>query len=376
MSPSNTAAWLPDKCAKPLQVGPAPYTPPKAGEIVVQNAAVAINPVDWIKQQAGNAIMGYIKYPFILGGDVAGQVVQIGPNVERFRVGDRVIAQAAAAAPASNNPAEGAFQHYTVIREHLASVIPDWMSYEQAVVLPLALLTAACGLFHQDFLALDPPTVPAAPPNGKAIIVTGGSSSVGSNAVQLAVSAGYQVYSTASPKNFAYVEKLGATRVFDYHSPNLVDDITAALQGKAVAGAFVVGDGAAEACTKVLRRCGRAANKFIAFAGSIMPPDALNTSLGTAALFGSMIFWFGKRALVSCFTGVRTKFVEGEDICQPNNVASQTVFRDFLPKALAAQQFVPAPEPLVVGEGLDKIQDAMDLQKKGVSAQKIVVLLS
>ncbi|KAI1134067.1 GroES-like protein [Hypoxylon sp. FL0543] len=375
MSPSNFAAWLPSKCVKPLQVGPAPYTPPKAGEIVVKNAAVAINPVDWIKQQAGNAIMGYVKYPFILGGDVAGQVVEVGSGVERFRVGDRVIAQAAAAAPASNNPAEGAFQHYTVIREHLASVIPDWMSYEQAVVLPLALLTAACGLFHGDFLALDPPTVPAAPPNGKAIIITGGSSSVGSNAIQLAVSAGYQVYSTASPKNFTFVEKLGATGIFDYHSSTLVDDMVAALQGKTVAGAFVVGDGAAEACTKVLRRCGKAANKFIAFAGSIMPPDALKTPLGTAMLFGSMAFWFGQRALVSCFTGVRTKFVEGEDICQPDNVASKLVFRDFLPKALAARQFVPAPEPLVVGEGLDRIQEAMDLQMKGVSAQKIVVLL-
>ncbi|KAI1412493.1 GroES-like protein [Hypoxylon sp. FL1857] len=375
MSPSNTAAWLPDKCVKPLQVGPAPYTPPKAGEIVVKNAALAINPVDWIKQQAGNAIMGYIKYPFILGADVAGEVVEIGPNVERFRVGDRVIGQAAAAAPTSNNPAEGAFQLYTVIREHLASVIPDSMAYEQAVVLPLAVLTAACGLFHQDFLALDPPTVPAAPPNGKAIIITGGSSSVGSNAVQLAVSAGYQVYSTASPKNFAFVEKLGATRVFDYHSSTLVDDLVAALQGKTVAGAFVVGDGAAEACTKVLRRCGKAANKFIAFAGSIMPPGALDSSLSTAKFFGSTILWFGQRALVSCFTGVRTKFVEGEDICNPDNVASQVVFRDFLPKALATRQFVPAPEPLVVGQGLDKIQDAMDFQKKGVSAQKVVVLL-
>ncbi|KAI1098445.1 GroES-like protein [Jackrogersella minutella] len=375
MSHTNSAAWLPDKCIN-LQVGPAPYTPPKSGQIVVKNAALAINPVDWMKQQAGSLILGYVKMPCILGGDVAGEVVEVGSDVERFRVGDRVIGQAAACAPNSNDPAEGAFQHYTVLREHLAAVIPDGMPYEQAVVLPLALLTAACGLFHEDFLALDPPAVPATPPsNNRAIIITGGASSVGSNAVQLAVSAGYQVYSTASPKNFALVEKLGATQVFDYHSNALVDDLVGALQGKSVAGAFVVGDGAAEACTKVLRRCGGSTNKFIAFAGSITPPDAFKSLLNTAKFMGSMGLWFGQRALVSCFTGVRTKFVEGEDICRPDNVASRLVFRDFLPKALATGQFIPAPELMVVGKGLDKIQEAMDLQMKGVSARKVVVLL-
>ncbi|KAI1652383.1 chaperonin 10-like protein [Daldinia decipiens] len=229
--PSNFAAWLPAKCVKPLQIDPAPYTPPGAGEIVVKKRAVAINPVDWGKQEAGNIILGYINYPFIQGGDVAGDVVEVGSDVNRFRVGDRVIGQAVGAASSSNNPVEGAFQHYTVIREHLATVIPAWMSYEQACVLPLALLTAAYGLFDPGFLALDPPTVPPPSPNSiqKAIVITGGASSVGSNAIQLAVSAGYQVYSTASPKNFAYVSRLGAIRVFDYHSTTWVDDLVLEL---------------------------------------------------------------------------------------------------------------------------------------------------
>ncbi|KAI1380533.1 GroES-like protein [Hypoxylon crocopeplum] len=376
MPPNNSAAWLPAKSVKPLQIGPAPYTPAGAGQIVVKNRAVAINPVDWGKHQAGNAILGYIKYPFILGGDVAGDVVEVGPGVERFRVGDRVLGQAAAAAPTSNNPAEGAFQHYTIIREHLAAPIPNWMSYEQACVLPLALLTAAYGLFHQNFLALDPPTVPPPLPtaNKRTIIITGGSSSVGSCAVQLAVSVGYQVYSTASPKNFAYVEKLGATRVFDYHSATLVDDMVAELKGTSLVGMFVIGDGFVEACSTVLRLCG-SSKKFIAFAGTIIDPDQFGTSLRTAAFFVSMILWFGQRALVSCFTGVCTKFVEGEDICEPDNVATQVVFRDFFPQALASGQIVPALEPLILGKGLDKIQEAIDLQKRSVSAQKIVVLL-
>ena len=47
----------------------------------------------------------------------------------------------------------------------------------------------------------------------------------------------------------------------------------------------------------------------------------------------------------------------------------------FLPRALAERQLVPAPEPEVVGKGLDKIQDAFMVHKQGVSAKKIVVAL-
>lgn len=272
MPPTNLAAWLPAKSVKPLVIGSAPYTSPAAGEIVVKNSAVALNPVDPYKQLAGDALLGYIKYPFILGGDVAGEVVDIGPGVQKFKIGDRVVAQAMGGSAASNNPAEGGFQHYTLIREYFAALIPGWVSYEQACVLPLALATAAYGLFHQDYLGLDPPLVP--PPSSatkKAIIITGGASSVGSNAVQLAVSAGYEVYSTASPKNFAYVEKLGAARVFDYHSANLVDQIVDELQEKTLIGAYAIGNGSVESCIKVLRRCGGNGKKFIASVGPPVP---------------------------------------------------------------------------------------------------------
>ena len=51
--PSNTAAWL-GAYKSPLEVGPAPYTHPAADEIVVKNQALAINPLDWILQVAGN----------------------------------------------------------------------------------------------------------------------------------------------------------------------------------------------------------------------------------------------------------------------------------------------------------------------------------
>ncbi len=121
MPPTNHAAWLPSKSARQLQPGPAPYTPPGPGQIVLKNGAVAINRVDWAKQLAGGLALSYIRYPSVLGGDVAGTVVEVGPDVQRFRVGARVLANAAALVPASNDPAEGGFQQFTVIREHLAA---------------------------------------------------------------------------------------------------------------------------------------------------------------------------------------------------------------------------------------------------------------
>lgn len=379
MPPTNTAAWLPAKSVKPLQVGPAPYTAPGADEIVIKNGAVAINPVDWAKQLIGDAILGHIRYPFVLGGDVAGEVVEVGSAVQRLRVGDRVCGLAAGSSVESNKASEGAFQQYTVVREYFAAVIPNDVSYERACVLPLCLCTAAYGLFHKDFLALNPPTL-SSPFEGtekrKAVIITGGSSSVGCNAVQLAVAAGYQVYSTSSPKNFAYVEKLGATRVFDYHSDSMVSDMIDELQGKDLVGALAVGDGSVEACIKVLRRsCADKEKRKLAFAGFPLPVQKLNSMLGMAGFVASFAWWTGETAVKSRLAGVNMRWIDTKELIRPDNVVSRLVFHDFLSRALEPGQFVPAPEPLIVGKGLDKIQEALDTQMKGVSAQKVVVSL-
>jgi hypothetical protein len=52
---------------------------------------------------------------------------------------------------------------------------------------------------------------------------------------------------------------------------------------------------------------------------------------------------------------------------------SKAVFSDFLPRALASRQFVPAPQATVVGSGLESIQGAVNKLKAGVSATKVVV---
>jgi hypothetical protein len=70
---------------------------------------------------------------------------------------------------------------------------------------------------------------------------------------------------------------------------------------------------------------------------------------------------------------VKIKHIFGTSI--KDNEVGKAIYEDFLPKALKAGTFVPAPEPLIAGKGLESVQGAVDLVNKGVSARKIVVAL-
>ena len=218
--PPNEAAWLTrPKTSRPLEVKEAPYTSPNNNEIVVKVHAVAINPIDWFKAGKGyDFVFSWIKTPFVIGTDLAGEVVEVGPGVIRFKVGDRVLSFGLGVNKSFNTSAKSAFQLYTVCLDHMTSPIPGTMSYEEASVIPLGLTTAACALFQSDQLNLQRPTIPSKP-SGKTVLVWGGSTSVGCNAIQLAVAAGYEVVTTCSTKNFALCTQLGASHCFDYKSP-------------------------------------------------------------------------------------------------------------------------------------------------------------
>lgn len=186
-TPTNTAAWA-TGTNQPLVIKEAPYTRPLAHEIVVKNRAVAINPADWIK--LGMSMMfQWIQYPFIFGYDTSGEVVEVGSLVTRFKVGDRVVGHACGMNEKTNKSSHCAFQNYTVLLEHMTTPIPESLSFEKASVIPLGLSTAACGLYEENHLALEHPTSPRSKAgNGKTLLVWGGSTSVGVNAIQVSPS--------------------------------------------------------------------------------------------------------------------------------------------------------------------------------------------
>ena len=296
--------------------------------------------------------------------------MEVGSSVTGFKVGDRVVGHAPGTAKKYKKSSMGAFQSYTVLLAHMTTKIPDALSYESAAVLPLGLSTAACGLFQDDQLGLQLPTLPPPKPTGKILLIWGGSSSVGSNAIQLAAAAGYEVITTASPKNFEYVKNLGASQVFDYNSKTVVQDIVNAFGDRTSAGALSVGHGAADACLDVLAKC--KGNKFVSMATYPMPKQQPQRLVFAKTVYsylsGLITIWIKSKS-----RGIGTKFIFGDSLI--DNGVGKAIYVDFLPEALAQGSYIAAPDPIVVGKGLEYIQAGFELQRKGVSAQKVVVSL-
>ena len=332
---SNTAAWQ-NAVGEKLDVRSSPYPSPDEHEMVIQNHAWAVNPVDRVLQE--RKAFDWLQYPVILGCDVAGTVVQVGSSVTRFKKGDRVLALASSGL---HKPGAGAFQQYSLIEPVVTVPIPATMSFAEASVLPLALCTAACGLFQQDQLALQHPSL-SPKPTGQTVIVWGGASSVGMNAIQLAVAGGYEVFTTASPKNFDFVGKLGASKAFDYNAATVVEDIVTALENKQFVGLFQAAGDARPSFQIVDNAKGR---KFVSSAVRI--PEDKPSGVDAKAIWGTTL---------------------------KDNEVGPAVLETFLPKALAEGKYLAMPEPWVIGQGLGAIQEGFDAQKKGVSAKKIVII--
>lgn len=163
---SNIAAWITALKAVPFEIKPAPLGTPEENQILIKNHAIAINPVDGKIQYDS---LFPLSYPTIIGLDVAGEVVAVGPQVTGFKKGDRVIGVASGFH--TKRDEEKAFQEYVILRTNLASKIPDTTPFEKTVVLPLGVSTAASALFNPDFFNLHVPTEPRQEPTGKTLLI-------------------------------------------------------------------------------------------------------------------------------------------------------------------------------------------------------------
>jgi hypothetical protein len=113
-------------------------------------------------------------------------------------------------------------------------------------------------------------------------------------------------------------------------------------------------------------------NKFISMA-SFPTPTTQAKHFHVLVTIWAFISWSIANWYKSKTRGVKTAFVFGGSLV--DNEVGPMICKEFLPKALAAGEYVAAPDPIVVGKGLEFIQPALEMQKKGVSAKKVVVSL-
>ncbi len=198
-----------------IRVGELPDPVPGPREALVRVRACAINPIDTYIRSGAVAMP--LPRPFVVGCDLAGEVVAIGADVATLRPGMRVWG--------SNQGLlgrQGTFAELAAVDERWLYPTPAGVSDGEAAAAALVSITAHLGLV--DHVAFAP---------GETIFVNGGSGGVGAAVVQLARALGGRVLATAGTeaKRMA-VARLGAEAVFDYRRSDLVDAVRAvAAQG-------------------------------------------------------------------------------------------------------------------------------------------------
>lgn len=369
----NTAAWI-DAPYADLTVRDAPMPTPGPGQLLVETRAVAVNPLDAIIQSNGTVMYGWLRYPVVLGEDIAGVVVETGADVTDFAVGDRVVAYAMGLEKGRDAVSESGFQSYVAVDASLAAALPETMAFGDAAVLPLAVSTAAAGLFETDQLGLDFSTLGASEPRDEVVVVWGGATAVGGNAIQLARAAGYRVITTASAGNHERMMQLGAEAAFDYRDPEAVDRIIEAVKGSVVAGILAVAVGSAEPCLRIARATGATrismASPPVSFYDQ---PRRRGLSLTRMRLFLRLGTRTALLQLRSRIHGIRASFIWGSAIAA--SPVGPAIWQKYLPVALASGRHTPYPDARIAGNGLPAVQGAIDTLRRGVSAQKLVITL-
>jgi len=194
-----------------------PVPSPGAGEILIKVGAAGVNRPDVMQRQG--------LYPpppgasDIPGLEIAGEVVAVGPGAARFKAGDKVTALVAG----------GGYAEYCPVHETNALPAPGTLSLIEAAAIPETFFTVWHNVFDRGGLK-----------SGETLLVHGGSSGIGTTAIQLAKAFGARVITTAgSPEKCDASRKLGADVAVNYRSEDFVAATKTATGGK---GADVILD--------------------------------------------------------------------------------------------------------------------------------------
>jgi NADPH2:quinone reductase len=216
-----------------LEVRSVPRPRPGPGELVVEVAASGVNFIDVYRREGRYPV----PTPFVLGGECAGRIVELGSEVSELAVGD-VVASAAAT---------GSHAEYALVPAAQAVPVPVGVNPEVAAAVILQGITAHY-LLNSAYRLQE----------GEAALIHAAAGGVGQLLVQLAKAKGAQVVATVgSAAKVSIAEKLGADHVLRYDE---LDDLAGAVRDLVPGGVHVAYDGVGqatfEASLAALRRRG------------------------------------------------------------------------------------------------------------------------
>lgn len=165
-----------------LQYEDVPVPEPKAGEVLIKVEAASLNRAD-LGLRKGNYRISPDQLPVIPGREFAGVLEKLGPGASGFTVGQRVVAY----------PSLGGYAQYAAAKTFEVRPIPEGVTSAQAAALPTAFLTAWFGLSTDGALK-----------NGEWLLIQGGSSGVGTAAIQIAKHWGAKVIATTGSEEKAH----------------------------------------------------------------------------------------------------------------------------------------------------------------------------
>jgi NADPH:quinone reductase len=207
-----------------LRLTTRPMPEPGDGEVLIRVAAAGVNRPDVAQRQ------GHYPPPpgasDLPGLEVAGTVTTLGPNVTGISVGDEVTALLSG----------GGYAEYATAAAPLCLPIPAGLSMTEAAALPETYFTVWTNLFERGGCK-----------TGDNVLIHGGTSGIGTTAIQLAAAFGARVFATAGTHAKArFCESLGAVRGIDYRTEDFVEIVKSATDGKGadlildmVAGTYV-----------------------------------------------------------------------------------------------------------------------------------------
>ena len=219
--------------ADQLEYGDLKRPTPDTEELLVKVHASSVNPVDWKMREGLLKLVKGFKFPRQLGKDFAGEVVETGSEVTRFKKGDRIWGQL----PGTS---AGSYAEFVVAPDESVGAMPKNLDFKEAASIPLAALTALQSLRDKGAIK-----------EGDEVLINGASGGVGTAAVQIAVALGAIVTGVCSEKNAEFVKSLGAAHVINYE----VEDFTESRKKYDIICEFV-GNASFGKCKNVLNQRG------------------------------------------------------------------------------------------------------------------------